>query len=412
MRRSSRCARAEQPPAARPRGRRPGPRGHGGRAGGHASLQSTGRPARTGRVCRSARQLPPGGAPAPTRPHYPRRMPETPPTRFAYLGPEGTFAEAALSSAVASSEGARYPQPSVAAALAAVRSGDADAALVPMENSVEGSVPATMDGLADGDPLVIVREVFLPVTMTLVARPGVALADVRSVASHPHALAQSSRWLAANLPGRLAAAHDVDRRGGRRRRGRGVRRRRLRADRRRAVRAGDPGRGHLRPRRRGHPVRAGRPARAAARSRPATTRRRWSPVVGDRTGALLELLSEFAVRGISLTRIESRPTRQRLGVYSFSLDCEGHIADRPGGRGAGRAAPGVRRRPLPRLLRARRRPGEQAGAAERRRSRVRRGAAWLAGDPRRRLHASLCTFRGDRGRATTTSAQTAGVIVR
>jgi prephenate dehydratase len=50
-------------------------------------------------------------------------------------------------------------------------------------------------------------------------------------------------------------------------------------------------------------------------------------VVGDRTGALLELLSEFAVRGISLTRIESRPTRQRLGVYSFSLDCEGHVAD-------------------------------------------------------------------------------------
>src|SRR3954451_11850191 len=51
-------------------------------------------------------------------------------------------------------------------------------------------------------------------------------------------------------------------------------------------------------------------------------------VVGDRTGALLELLSEFAVRGISLTRIESRPTRERLGVYSFPLDCEGHIADR------------------------------------------------------------------------------------
>ena len=50
-------------------------------------------------------------------------------------------------------------------------------------------------------------------------------------------------------------------------------------------------------------------------------------VVGDRTGALLELLGEFAVRGISLTRIESRPTRERLGVYSFSLDCEGHVAD-------------------------------------------------------------------------------------
>ena len=98
--------------------------------------------------------------------------PSTSPTRFAYLGPEGTFAEAALSTAVASSEGARYPQPSVPAALSAVRSGDADAALVPLENSVEGSVPATMDGLADGEPLVIVREVFLPVTMTLVSRPG------------------------------------------------------------------------------------------------------------------------------------------------------------------------------------------------------------------------------------------------
>src|SRR3954454_20171413 len=148
----------------------------------------------------SAKSAAPGRACAPTRPHYPRRMPGTPPTRFAYLGPEGTFAEAALSSAVASSEGARYPQPSVAAALAVVRSGDADAALVPMENSVEGSVPATMDGLAEGEPLVITREVFLEVAFTLVARAGTALADVRSVASHPHALAQSARWIAEHLP--------------------------------------------------------------------------------------------------------------------------------------------------------------------------------------------------------------------
>src|SRR5215212_8380569 len=121
-------------------------------------------------------------------------------TRFAYLGPEGTFAEAALSRAVPESEGRRAPQPSVPAALAAVRSGDADAALVPLENSVEGAVPATMDGLADGDPLVITREVLLPVTMTLVARPGTTLADVRSLASNPHAIAQSARWLAEHLP--------------------------------------------------------------------------------------------------------------------------------------------------------------------------------------------------------------------
>ena len=117
----------------------------------------------------------------------PGTPPSTPPTRFAYLGPEGTFAEAALRSVLASSEGALYPQPSVPAALAAVRSGDADAALVPMENSVEGSVPATMDGLADGDPLVIRQEVFRPVGFVLAARPGTTLDGVRSVASHPHA---------------------------------------------------------------------------------------------------------------------------------------------------------------------------------------------------------------------------------
>jgi prephenate dehydratase len=254
-------------------------------------------------------------------------MPETPPTRFAYLGPEGTFAEAALISAVASSEGTRFPQPSVAAALAAVRSGEADAALVPLENSVEGSVPATMDGLADGAPLVITREVFLPVTMTLVSRPGVALADVRSVASHPHALAQSSRWLEANLPGisplpstSTAAAAA-------------------------AVAAGEFDAAVCAPiaaERYGLATLVGDISdHAGAVTRfvlvappgqlpPSTGNDKTSlvAVVGDRTGALLELLSEFAVRGISLTRIESRPTRQRLGVYSFSLDCEGHIADR------------------------------------------------------------------------------------
>ena len=119
-----------------------------------------------------------------------------PPTRFAYLGPEGTFAEAALISAGASSEGARSPAPSVAAALAAVRSGDVDGALVPLENSVEGSVPATMDGLADGDPVLIVREVFLPVTMTLVARDE-ANNEGRS---NPHEMRLPERPFAKPLP--------------------------------------------------------------------------------------------------------------------------------------------------------------------------------------------------------------------
>jgi prephenate dehydratase len=241
------------------------------------------------------------------------------------LGPEGTFAEAALSGAIA--EGERFPQPSVPAALAAVRSGDADAAVVPMENSVEGSVPATMDGLADGAPLVITREVFLPVTMRLVARPGTALTDVRSLASHPHALAQCARWVARHLPGvsplpttstALAA---------------------------RAVADGEFDAAVCAPiagERYGlatlvddiadFPGAVTRFVLVAPPGPPpgptGNDKTSLVAVVGDRTGALLELLREFAVRGISLTRIESRPTRERLGVYSFSLDCEGHVADR------------------------------------------------------------------------------------
>jgi prephenate dehydratase len=252
--------------------------------------------------------------------------PRTPPTRFAYLGPEGTFAEAALRSAVASSEGARYPHPSVPAALAAVRSGDADAALVPMENSVEGSVPATMDGLADGDPLMITREVFLDVVFVLAVRPGTAPADVRSVASHPHALAQTSRRLAELYPDIVPLPTSST------------------AGAAEAVAAGEYDAAVCAPiaaERYGLvPLVADLADRPGAVTRfvlvepagpvPAATgndKTSLVAVVGDRTGALLELLSEFAVRGISLTRIESRPTRQRLGVYSFSLDCEGHIAD-------------------------------------------------------------------------------------
>jgi prephenate dehydratase len=253
--------------------------------------------------------------------------PSTSPTRFAYLGPEGTFAEAALSSAVATGEGTRTPRPSVPATLAAVRSGDADAGLVPLENSVEGSVPATMDGLTDGDPLVITREVFLPVAFTLAVRPGTTLADVRSVASHPHALAQTGRWLEANLPGitplpasstagaaAAVAAGEFD------------------AAVCAAIAAERYGLDSLADDIADH---AGAVTRFVLVARPGplpaptgNDKTSLVAVVTDRTGALLDVLREFSVRGISLTRIESRPLRERLWVYSFALDCEGHIADR------------------------------------------------------------------------------------
>ncbi|MGY1652965.1 prephenate dehydratase [Geodermatophilus sp. SYSU D01119] len=253
-------------------------------------------------------------------------MPQTPPTRFAYLGPEGTFAEAALSSAVAPGEGVRQPVASVPAALAAVRAGEADAALVPFENSIEGSVPTTMDGLADGDPLVVVREVFLTVAFVLAARPGTSLADVRTVVSHPHALAQTARTVAGLLPDvpTLPASSTA-----------------VAA---RAVADGEYDAAVCAPiaaERYGlvplaedvadHP---GAVTRFVLVSRPGrlpeptgNDKTSLVVVVADRTGALLDVLREFAVRGISLTRIESRPIRDRLWVYSFSLDCEGHVAE-------------------------------------------------------------------------------------
>jgi prephenate dehydratase len=251
----------------------------------------------------------------------------TAPTRFAFLGPEGTFAEAALGMLGASAQGSGRPESSVAAALAGVRAGEYDAALVPMENSVEGSVPATMDGLVSGDPLVITREVFLDVAFVLAVRPGTTAAGIRTVASHPHALAQCRGRIAALLPDAdvVVAASTAD---AARRVGAGewdaavcapIAASRYRLDALDTDLADHPGAVT-------RFVLAARPGPLPSPT--GADKTTVTVVVPDRTGALLDLLAEFAVRGISLTRIESRPTRERLGVYSFSIDCEGHVADR------------------------------------------------------------------------------------
>src|SRR3954447_24307391 len=127
-------------------------------------------------------------------------MPGTPPMRFVYLGPEGTFTEAALRTLPAAERGLRTPARSVPEALEAVRSGDADAALVPLENSVGGAVAVTLDELSAGRPLVVPREVVLPLEFQLAAPSLVPLATVRTVAAHPQASAQCRNWLLANMP--------------------------------------------------------------------------------------------------------------------------------------------------------------------------------------------------------------------
>src|SRR3954451_7035665 len=127
-------------------------------------------------------------------------MPGVPPARYAYLGPAGTFSEAALRTIPAAAHGELQPATSVGAALDAVRRGDADGAMVPIENSVEGSVAATLDELAAGEPLMVTREVLLPISFALMARAGTTLSGVRRIATHPHAAAQCRQWLAAAVP--------------------------------------------------------------------------------------------------------------------------------------------------------------------------------------------------------------------
>jgi prephenate dehydratase len=252
----------------------------------------------------------------------------SPASRYAYLGPEGTFTEAALRTLPEAATRELVPMVSVAAALDAVRAGDAGAALVPIENSVEGGVTATLDELASGEPLMIYREVLLPIAFALLARPGAALQDVKTVTGHPVAQPQVRRWLARHLPDAQweSAASNADG-------ARLVQEGRYDAGFAGEFAAATYG---LEPLVTGiHDaenavtrfVLVGRPARPAAR----TGADKTSVVMWlreDHPGALLELLQEYAARGVNMMRIESRPTGEGIGRYCFSVDCEGHVSDR------------------------------------------------------------------------------------
>jgi prephenate dehydratase len=255
--------------------------------------------------------------------------------RIAYLGPEGTFTEAALLKISAtglvpghhSPDGITpIPTESTPAALAEVRSGDADYACVPIENSIEGSVLPTIDDLATGTSLQIFAELTLDVSFAIAVRSGTPAAKVETVAAFPVAAAQVRRWLAEHLPkaqvvpanSNAAAAHDVcDGRAD------AAVSTALAAQRygltalatdvvdepnacTRFVLAGPPG-----------PP----PGRTGADRTSVVLR------LDNVPGALVSALTEFAIRDIDLTRIESRPTRKELGTYFFFLDCVGHIDD-------------------------------------------------------------------------------------
>lgn len=252
--------------------------------------------------------------------------------RIAYLGPEGTFSEAALIKMTAAGlvPGAAGAQPvpteSTPAALDAVRAGTADYACVPIENSIDGTVVQTLDNLASGSPLQVFAELTLDVAFSIVVAPGTTAGDVRTVAAFPVAAAQVRQWLAEQLAGaevvpsisNAAAAQDVM--AGRADAGVST-----------ALAAQHYGLAVLadgvvdEPNARTRFLLVGRPAPPPAR----TGADRTSVVLrmGNAPGALVAALSEFGIRDIDLTLIESRPTRVELGTYVFFLDCVGHIDD-------------------------------------------------------------------------------------
>ncbi|MGA8789979.1 MAG: prephenate dehydratase [Paenarthrobacter sp.] len=252
------------------------------------------------------------------------------PVTYTFLGPEGTFTEAALLQVPGAADATRIPCTNVNVALDRVRSGEADAAMVPIENSVEGGVTATLDAIATGQELRIIREALVPITFVLVARPGVELSGIKRISTHGHAWAQCRLWVDEHLPnadyvpGSSTAASAM-----------GL----LEDD---ApyeaaicaplVAAEQPGLNVLAEDIGDNPEAV---TRFILVSRPGVLPDRTGadktsvvvPLPEDHPGALMEILDQFASRGVNLSRIESRPTGQYLGHYFFSIDADGHATD-------------------------------------------------------------------------------------
>jgi len=248
-------------------------------------------------------------------------------TRVAFLGPPGTFTEEALLTQPDLATAELVPIRSIPEVIAAVESGATECAVVAIENSIEGSVNATLDSLAFDSDVLIQRELVLPISLNLAARSGTRLDDVTSVIAFPHALAQCREWLAAKLNevdvtaanSNAEAAQHVSR------------------SKRFGIAAITTHRAAtlygldvLADDIEDHPDNATRFV-VLGRGIPAPTGHDKTSIVcfqgTDRPGSLLGILQEFAARAINLTKLESRPTKRGLGHYCFFIDLEGHVSD-------------------------------------------------------------------------------------
>ena len=248
------------------------------------------------------------------------------PTTYAYLGPAGTFTEAALRQ-IANESDVLVPYSNVTAALDAVRSGAAEKVLVPIENSVEGVVSRTLDELALGTPLVVTAETTIPVSFSLMILPENIGKPITKIATHPHAESQCRSYVAKNYPqaeiiemSSTAAA------------AKGLKDGNYDAAIASEIAATNYG---LKTLASDIGDNTGAVTRFVVAQKPGATpqptgndRTSLVAIIGtDHAGALLEILTEFAKNDVNLTFIQSRPTGRELGDYHFIIDAEGHIAD-------------------------------------------------------------------------------------
>jgi prephenate dehydratase len=250
--------------------------------------------------------------------------------RIAYLGPRGTFSEDALRAAVGDQEVDAVPAASVYEAIVAVERGDADRALVPFENAIEGAVSATLDALAfEVSGVALVGEYDLPIRHCLIARERVPLDRIEVVLSHPQASAQCARFIRENLPqAEVRAAPST---------AEAVRAVSEAAQAWAALGAESAadlyGAAVLRHGVEDEPDNVTRFVWVAPEGVSPSGEGPWrtslvfSELGEDHPGALVDALSVFSDRQVNLTRIESRPLRRGLGRYQFFLDIEGAVTE-------------------------------------------------------------------------------------
>jgi len=249
--------------------------------------------------------------------------------RIAFLGPRGTFTEEALASQHDLAALERVPYASMPEALAAVELGEVDAAFVPIENAIEGTVSLTMDALVFDHELLVQREVITRIQLNLMAEPGTAVGAIRRVLTFPVAWGQCRAWLAEHLPEAEFEATSSTADAARRvaESGAGANAAAIGP----ALAASVYGLEVLAEDIEDHPDNATRFVLASTAEIPAPTGHDKTSIVcfqrADTPGSLHAILGQFSARNINLTKLESRPTKRGLGNYCFIIDLEGHVDD-------------------------------------------------------------------------------------